>query len=73
MGRVRAFDDAKSFLHAAYAAVIAMLNPVIAVAATLVYIEYQRYEREKWSRKRGDFAEWLIGLLIGAIVRAISA
>ena len=67
MGRVRAFDDVYSWLHFAYAFLAAFLEPMLAVAASIVFYAYQRFERERWEVKRGDFVEWLTGLLWGAV------
>jgi len=67
MGRVKAFDDPYSWLHFAYAALLAALEPLALIAASIVFVAYQVYEREKWAVKRGDFVEWLTGILAGTI------
>ena len=71
MGRVRAFDDFYSFLHTALAALLAFLSPEALIAASVIYYAYQRYEREEWKRKRGDFVEWLVGIALGTSLRAV--
>ena len=48
MGRVKAFDDVYSWLHFAYAFLVAFLEPVLAVAASVIFYAYQRFERERW-------------------------
>ena len=72
MGRVRAFDDPLSFIHMLYAAAVAYLSPTALVAASIIYYAYQSIEKEKLSRKRGDYVEWLVGILVGLIIRAIT-
>ena len=67
MGKVKAFDDVYSWLHFAYAFLVAFLEPMLAVAASVIFYAYQKFEREKWEVKRGDFVEWLVGLLWGAV------
>lgn len=69
MGKVKPFDDFFSFLHFAAAALSVVLN--IEVATTLTYVFYQYLEREKLSRKLGDAVEWICGLILGGIVRAL--
>ena len=69
MGRVKAFDDVYSWLHFVYAALLAALEPLALVAASIVFVAYQAYEREKWAVKRGDFVEWMTGILAGTIIK----
>ena len=71
MGRARAFDDVFSWLHFFVSLLISILSPLASIAATLVFIEYQRWERERRSEKLGDFIEWLAGILFGVILRSI--
>jgi len=37
----------------------------------VIYYAYQRYEREEWKSKRGDFVEWLVGIALGTSLRAV--
>ena len=69
MGRVKVFDDLLSWVHFFYSMVLAALSPIALVASSIVYVAYQHYEREKWEYKRGDFLEWLCGIIVGVIVR----
>ena len=69
MGRVKAFDDVYSWLHFAYAALLAALEPLALVAASIVFVAYQGWEKERLGRKLGDFVEWMAGCLVGVIVR----
>ena len=71
MGRVKAFDDVYSWVHFVYAALLAALEPLALVAASIVFYAYQKYEREKWELKRGDFVEWLTGILAGTIAKCV--
>jgi len=71
MGRTKAFDDPQSFLHTLYATIIAYISPTALVAASIIYYAYQKYKREKWREKRGDFIEWLTGILIGTLLRIL--
>ena len=71
MGRVRAFDDTCSWLHFAYAAIITAANPIAAVAAAIVFTAYQLHESEKPETKRGDFIEFMAGLLVGAVLSLV--
>ena len=68
MGRVRAFDDFFSWLHFAYALLLAYLSPIALIAATIMFYAYQQYQRERWESKRGDFVEWLAGILAGTLL-----
>ena len=72
MGRRRVFDDVYSFLHSLTAFTTALVDPVALLSATLVFIAYQLCEREERGRKRGDFVEWMIGLLIGSALRFLT-
>jgi len=67
--RLRLFDDIYSMLHLIGGAVCAYLR--LSIPATLTFIAYQYYERERWAEKRGNFIEWLIGLVVGSVLRAV--
>ena len=67
--RLSLFDDIYSFLHMLGGAACAYLN--LSIPGTLVFIAYQFYERERWAYKRGDFVEWLVGLVVGSALRCI--
>ena len=69
--RIRLFDDWLSLLHFLYAALIALLDPTLAVAASIAFTAYQLVERERGPEKLGDFVEWMLGLLAGALARAL--
>ena len=65
-GKVKIYDDKLSILHTIVAILSVILN--ISIPATLIFIAYQFYEKEKWIEKRGDFVEWMVGLLIGGAI-----
>jgi len=68
--KFRLFDDVYSFLHVLGGVVCAYLD--LSIPGTLIFIAYQYYERERWVYKRGDFIEWLVGLIIGSLLRFAS-
>ncbi len=63
IGKITIMDDVLSIVHVIVAILSVLLN--ISIPATLIFIAYQFYEKERWIEKRGDFVEWLIGLMIG--------
>ena len=65
-GKISIYDDKLSILHTIVAILSVILN--ISIPATLIFIAYQYFEKEKWVEKRGDFVEWLIGLMIGGAI-----
>ena len=71
MGKVRVFDDLYSWFHFFVSLLVTYLSPVAAIAATICFVEYQRWERERRSEKLGDFIEWMVGILIGVLTRVI--
>lgn len=66
---LKIYDDKLSILHTIVAILSVLLN--ISIPATLIFIAYQFYEKERWIEKRGDFVEWLIGLMIGGAIEKI--
>ena len=68
-GKVKIYDDALSIIHTIVAILSVLLN--ISIPATLIFIAYQFYEKERWIEKRGDFVEWLIGLMIGGGIKVV--
>ena len=69
MGKIRAFDDLLSWAHFVYAALLAALEPLALIAASMVFVAYQCWEKERLGRKLGDFVEWMAGCLAGVIAR----
>lgn len=69
MGRVEPFDDPESTIHFLVALVLAILDPLALLSATVAFTGYQLVERERRARKLGDFIEWLSGILVGVILR----
>ena len=69
MGRAEPFDDPESTLHFLVAFLLAVLDPLALLSATVAFTGYQLAEREKRARKLGDFIEWLSGILVGAVLR----
>lgn len=67
MGRARAFDDLYSWGHFFFAMVVTMLDTVAVVATSILYVAYQYFEKEKWEYKRGDFVEYMAGVLAGLL------
>ena len=68
-GKIKIYDDKLSIIHTIVAILSVILN--ISIPATLIFIAYQYFEKEKWLEKRGDFVEWLIGLLIGGAINTL--
>ena len=68
-GKIKIYDDKLSILHTIVAILSVLLN--ISIPATLIFIAYQFYEKERWIEKRGDFVEWMIGLIIGGLVKSL--
>jgi len=71
VGRVEVFDDPYSLVHVAVSMFLALLAPTIWLGATMLFIAYNWFEREKWSEKRGDFVEWVAGAIIAVLAKAI--
>jgi len=69
---IKIFDDWKSILHTIAAFILTLCDPIALIAGTMIFIAYQFSEREKLSAKRGDFIEWLIGIILGSIIKLIS-
>jgi hypothetical protein len=63
------FDDKASYVHLAFGVASVLLR--IEIPATLLYILYQYIDREREFEKKGDIVEYTVGLLLGALVRAI--
>ena len=68
-GKVKIYEGWMSILHTIVAILSVILN--ISIPATLIFIAYQFYEKERWMEKRGDFVEWLVGLMIGGAIDKI--
>ena len=68
MGKAKVFDDIYSIIHFLYFMVITILNPILTIPSSLLYIAYQYYERERSVEKRGDFIEALAGILAGSVI-----
>ena len=68
-GKIKIYDNKLSILHTIVAILSVLLN--ISIPATLIFIAYQFYEKERWMEKRGDFVEWMIGLIIGGLVKSL--
>ncbi len=68
-GKVKIYEGWMSILHTIVAILSVILN--ISIPATLIFIAYQYFEKEKWMEKRGDFVEWLVGLIIGGLVKSL--
>ena len=64
------FDDLYSILHTLMG-IIAGIFPIQGISLTMLYIAYQYFEKEKWIFKRGDFVEYAIGVVIGAVIKYV--
>lgn len=64
---IRLFDDFRSFLHVAVAALSVLLR--IDIAATVLFLAYELTEDGDRFYLLGDMVEWGIGLFIGAALR----
>ena len=65
--RIRIFDDISSIAHFIFGLIAALLR--LDISATIVFVAYQVYEREKVEFKLGDYIEYALGLLIGGVLR----
>lgn len=67
-------ESVPSIIHVIVATVFTLLDPYVAIAATLCYVYYQFIDyinNEKPIENQIDVIEWMLGLLIGAILRLI--
>ena len=51
--------------HALTAALLAYLDPLALVSATLAYAAYQAFS----DRKAKDMVDWIVGIVVGVVVR----
>ena len=65
--RLRVFDDFYSFIHFFFGFLSTLLN--ISLEASIIFVAYQYYEKESIKSKKGDFIEFCIGLVLGAITK----
>lgn len=55
-------------LHVTVAALLAYLDPVALVAASLAYVAYQAFS----DRKAKDMIDWIAGIVAGTVLRALT-
>lgn len=55
-------------LHAFTAALLAYLDPVALVAASLAYVAYQAFS----DRKAKDMIDWIAGIAVGTVLRVLT-
>ena len=67
--RIRIFDDIYSFLHFAFGFLATILH--IDVAAAIVFVAYETFEKERLAYKLGDYIEFAAGLITGRITAII--
>ena len=65
------YDDLCSYLHTLLGIISVILGLEVAIPSGLAFVIYQLRERERWVRKKGDYVEYVIGLIIGGIVKRI--
>jgi len=63
------YDDVFSFFHTLIAFLSVVLD--IHIPVTLCYLAYELREKEKWRFKKGDYIEYVIGLILGGFARAM--
>ncbi len=66
-GRIVAFDDPASLVHIILG-IFASIFPLIGIMITMIYLFYQYIDTEDVAEKKGDLIEYILGILIGAII-----
>lgn len=61
-----AFDDKKSLLHFLTGIATARLGPA-GILIIIIFVIYQKREREPYLNKLGDFIEFILGILAGLL------
>lgn len=67
---VRVFDDWRSLIHLLLG-FTASLDVAVSIAVSLSYAVYQYIDEDNVEEKKGDYVEYILGVLIGFFVKKI--